>query len=166
MLCWIELKLCVCDYFGIKIEFWFGDVNEIQIDWIICEILVNCLGWVVLMEKYYLMIGVFRFDGVYSVDNLVEVIIVGVMQIVFQYIEQVFLVWVLLECIYLYEFDLNLLGLEFDYCICWEILIGLCEMDLMLVYCYMYMNLYLLIFGVVKLGKMIIVYVIVCVICV
>lgn len=29
MLCWIELKLCVCDYFGIKIEFWFGDVNEI-----------------------------------------------------------------------------------------------------------------------------------------
>lgn len=66
----------------------------------------------------------------------------------------------------MYEFDLNLLGLEFDYCICWEILIGLCEMDLMLVYCYMYMNLYLLIFGVVKLGKMIIVYVIVCVICV
>lgn len=69
---WTELKSRVRDYLGTKIEFRLGDVNETQIDRITREIPANRPGRAVSMEKHHLMIGVPRFDGVHSADNLVE----------------------------------------------------------------------------------------------
>lgn len=71
---WTELKSRVRDYLGTKIEFRLGDVNETQIDRITREIPANRPGRAVSMEKHHLMIGVPRFDGVHSADNLVEAI--------------------------------------------------------------------------------------------
>lgn len=74
---WTELKSRVRDYLGTKIEFRLGDVNETQIDRITREIPANRPGRAVSMEKHHLMIGVPRFDGVHSADNLVEAITAG-----------------------------------------------------------------------------------------
>ncbi|CKT64391.1 ESX-1 ATPase%2C EccCb1 [Mycobacterium tuberculosis] len=102
---WTELKSRVRDYLGTKIEFRLGDVNETQIDRITREIPANRPGRAVSMEKHHLMIGVPRFDGVHSADNLVEAITAGVTQIASQHTEQAPPVRVLPERIHLHELD-------------------------------------------------------------
>ncbi len=151
---WTELKSRVRDYLGTKIEFRLGDVNETQIDRITREIPANRPGRAVSMEKHHLMIGVPRFDGVHSTDNLVEAMTAGV------------------------SADRGPdtpnrrrrsgscrsastctnstrthPGPESDYRTRWEIPIGLRETDLSVTYSHMYTNPHLLIFGAAKSGK-------------
>ena len=78
---WTELKSRVRDYLGTKIEFRLGDVNDTQIDRIARDIPANRPGRAISMEKHHLMIGVPRFDGVHSAENLVEAITAAVTQI-------------------------------------------------------------------------------------
>lgn len=150
---WTELKSRVRDYLGTKIEFRLGDVNETQIDRITREIPANRPGRAVSMEKHHLMIGVPRFDGVHSADNLVEAITAGVTQIASQHTEQAPPVRVLPERIHLHELDPNPPGPESDYRTRWEIPIGLRETDLTPAHCHMHTNPHLLIFGAAKSGK-------------
>lgn len=105
------------------------------------------------MEKHHLMIGVPRFDGVHSADNLVEAITAGVTQIASQHTEQAPPVRVLPERIHLHELDPNPPGPESDYRTRWEIPIGLRETDLTPAHCHMHTNPHLLIFGAAKSGK-------------
>lgn len=107
----------------------------------------------VSMEKHHLMIGVPRFDGVHSADNLVEAITAGVTQIASQHTEQAPPVRVLPERIHLHELDPNPPGPESDYRTRWEIPIGLRETDLTPAHCHMHTNPHLLIFGAAKSGK-------------
>ncbi len=102
---WTELKSRVRDYLGTKIEFRLGDVNDTQIDRATREIPANRPGRAMSIEKHHLMIGVPRFDGVHSADNLVEAITAAVNDVAAQHTEQAPRVRVLPERIYLHELD-------------------------------------------------------------
>ncbi len=78
---WTDLKSRVRDCLGTKVEFRLGDVNDTQIDRIARDIPANRPGRAISMEKRHLMIGVPRFDGVHSTENLVEAITSAVTQI-------------------------------------------------------------------------------------
>lgn len=150
---WTELKSRVRDYLGTKIEFRLGDVNDTQIDRAVRDIPANRPGRAMSVEKHHLMIGVPRFDGVPSADNLVEAITAAVKQVASAHTEQAPRVRVLPERIYLHELDPNPPGPESDYRTRWTIPIGVRETDLSVAYTYMYTTPHLLIFGAPKSGK-------------
>ncbi len=79
--CWADLKSRVRDCLGTKVEFRLGDVNDTQIDRIARDIPANRPGRAISLEKRHLMIGVPRFDGVHSTENIVEAMTSAVTQI-------------------------------------------------------------------------------------
>ena len=150
---WMELKSRIRDYIGTKIEFRLGDVNDTQIDRTTREIPANRPGRGMSLEKHHLMMGVPRFDGVHSADNLVEAMTAAVEQIAAQHTDQAPRVRVLPERIHLYELDPNPPGADSDYRTRWTIPVGLRETDLSVAHAHMYSNPHLLIFGAAKSGK-------------
>ncbi|MBV8786864.1 MAG: type VII secretion protein EccCb, partial [Mycobacterium sp.] len=85
---WTELKSRVRDYLGTKIEFRLGDVNDTQIDRATRDIPANRPGRAMSVEKHHLMIGVPRFDGVHSANDLVEAITAALNQVAAQHIDR------------------------------------------------------------------------------
>ncbi|OBI59767.1 type VII secretion protein EccCb [Mycobacterium sp. E796] len=150
---WTELKSRVRDYLGTKIEFRLGDVNDTQIDRATREIPANRPGRAMSVEKHHLMIGVPRYDGVHSADNLVEAITAAVNQVAALHTDQAPRVRVLPELIHLHELDPNPPGPDSDYRTRWTIPIGVRETDLSVAYTHMYTTPHLLIFGAPKSGK-------------
>lgn len=150
---WTELKSRVRDYLGTKIEFRLGDVNDTQIDRATRDIPANRPGRAMSVEKHHLMIGVPRFDGVHSADDLVEAMTAAVSQIASQHTEHAPRVRVLPERINLNELDPHPPGPESDYRTRWTIPIGVRETDLSVAYAHMYTAPHLLIFGAAKSGK-------------
>ncbi len=150
---WTELKSRVRDYLGTKIEFRLGDVNDTQIDRATREIPANRPGRAMSIEKHHLMIGVPRFDGVHSAENLVEAITTAAEQVAAQHTDRAPRVRVLPERIYLHELDPHPPGPESDYRTRWTIPIGVREADLSVAYAQMYTTPHLLIFGGPKSGK-------------
>lgn len=150
---WTELKSRVRDYLGTKIEFRLGDVNDTQIDRITRDIPANRPGRAISMEKHHLMMGVPRFDGVHSVDNLVAAMTTAVSQIASATTDHAPKVRVLPERIYLRELDPAPPGPDADYRTRWTIPLGVRETDLSVAYAAMSTNPHLLIFGAAKSGK-------------
>ena len=150
---WTELKSRIRDYLGTKIEFRLGDVNDTQIDRVTREIPANRPGRAMSIEKHHLMMGVPRFDGVHSADNLVEAIGAAVNQVASEHTDQAPPVRVLPERIYLHELDPSPPGPEADYRTRWTIPLGVRETDLSVTYAQMYTTPHLLIFGAAKSGK-------------
>ncbi|MEE6178188.1 type VII secretion protein EccCb [Mycobacterium sp. 050134] len=150
---WTELKSRVRDYLGSKIEFRLGDVNDTQIDRATRAIPANRPGRAMSVEKHHLMIGVPRFDGVHSADNIVEAITSAVNEVAAQYTDQAPRVRVLPERVYLHELDPQPPGPDSDYRARWLIPIGLRETDLSVAYTDMSTTPHLLIFGGPKSGK-------------
>lgn len=150
---WTELKSRVRDYLGTKLEFRLGDVNETQIDRVTREIPANRPGRAVSLEKHHLMMGVPRFDGVHSADNIVEAISSAVQQVSLQYTEEAPQVRVLPERIYLHQLDPNPPGPDADYRTRWAVPLGVRESDLTVAYNQMHLTPHLLIFGAPKSGK-------------
>jgi len=85
---WTELQSRVRDHLGTKIEFRLSDANDTQIDPATREIPANRPGRAMSIEKHHLMIGVPRFDGVHSADNLVEAITAAINQVAAQHTDQ------------------------------------------------------------------------------
>jgi type VII secretion protein EccCb len=150
---WTELKSRVRDYLGTKLEFRLGDVNDTQIDRMARDIPTNRPGRALSVEKHHLMMGVPRFDGVHSADNLVDAMTDGVARISAQHTDHAPKVRVLPERIYLHELDPNPPGPESDYRTRWTIPVGIRETDLSVSYARMYANPHLLIFGNSQSGK-------------
>lgn len=150
---WTELKSRVRDYLGTKIEFRLGDVNDTQLDRTTREIPTNRPGRAMSTEKHHLMIGVPRFDGVHSANNLVDAITTAVEQVRAATDEQAPRVRVLPARVHLDELDPNPPGPESDYRTRWTIPVGLRETDLSVAYARMYSNPHLLIFGAAQSGK-------------
>jgi type VII secretion protein EccCb len=150
---WTELKSRIRDYLGTKIEFRLGDVNDTQIDRATREIPANRPGRAMSVEKHHLMIGVPRFDGVHSTDNLVEAMTAAVNQVAAQHTDQAPRVRVLPERIHLRELDQHPPGPEAEYRARWTIPVGVRESDLSVAYAHMYTTPHLLIFGAAKSGK-------------
>jgi type VII secretion protein EccCb len=150
---WTELKSRVRDYLGTKIEFRLGDVSDTQIDRATREIPANRPGRAMSIEKHHLMIGVPRFDGVHSADNIVEAITEAVNQVAAEHTDRAPRVRVLPERIHLHELDPHPPGPEADYRTRWTIPIGVRETDLSVAYANMYTTPHLLIFGATKSGK-------------
>jgi type VII secretion protein EccCb len=150
---WTELRSRVRDYLGTKIEFRLGDVNDTQIDRATREIPANRPGRAMSIEKHHLMIGVPRFDGVHSAENLVEALTAGVTQVAAAHTDHAPQVRVLPERIYLHELDPHPPGPESDYRTRWTIPIGVREADLSVAHADMNTTPHLLIFGAAKSGK-------------
>ncbi|MGV9797664.1 type VII secretion protein EccCb [Mycobacterium sp. NPDC003449] len=150
---WTELKSRVRDYLGTKVEFRLGDVNETQIDRITREIPANRPGRAVSMEKFHLMMGVPRLDGVHSADNIVNAISSAVEQISSRHTDHAPQVRVLPDKIYLHQLDTNPPGPDADYRTRWQVPLGLRESDLSVAYNQMSVTPHLLIFGAPKSGK-------------
>ena len=150
---WTELKSRVRDYLGTKIEFRLGDVNDTQIDRATRDIPANRPGRAMSVEKHHLMIGVPRFDGVHSANDLVDAITGAVNQVAAQQTDRAPRVRVLPERIHLHELDPNPPGPDSDYRTRWTIPIGVREADLSVSYAQMYSSPHLLIFGAAKSGK-------------
>lgn len=150
---WTELKSRVRDYLGTKIEFRLGDVNDTQIDRIARDIPANRPGRAISVEKHHLMMGVPRFDGVHSAEDLVDAMTAGVSQIAAQTTEQAPKVRVLPSRVYLHEIDPNPPGPDSDYRTRWTIPVGVRETDLSVAHAHMSSNPHLLIFGNSKSGK-------------
>ncbi len=85
---WGELKSGVRDYLGTKIEFRLVDVNDTEIDRIAGDIPANRPGRAISLQKRHLMIGVPRFDGVHSTQNLVAAMTSVVTQIAASHTER------------------------------------------------------------------------------
>lgn len=150
---WTELKSRVRDYLGTKVEFRLGDVNETQIDRITREIPANRPGRAVSLEKFHLMMGVPRLDGVHSADNLVDAISAAVKEIASRHTDQAPQVRVLPDLVHLNQLDPNPPGPDSDYRTRWSIPLGLREQDLSVAHDFMYTTPHLLIFGAPKSGK-------------
>lgn len=150
---WTELRSRVRDYLGTKIEFRLGDVNDTQIDRIARDIPANRPGRAISVEKHHLMMGVPRFDGAHSADDLVDAMTAGVAQIAAKTTEQAPRVRVLPSQVYLQEIDPNPPGPDSDYRTRWTIPVGVRETDLSVAYAHMSSNPHLLIFGNSKSGK-------------
>ncbi|MBS9532799.1 type VII secretion protein EccCb [Mycobacterium sp. M1] len=150
---WTELKSRVRDYLGTKVEFRLGDVNETQIDRITREIPAGKPGRAVSMEKFHLMMGVPRLDGVHSGSDLVEAITASVQHIAAQHTESAPEVRVLPDRIHLHQLDPNPPGPDADYRTRWQIPMGLRESDLSVAYADMANTPHMLIFGAPKSGK-------------
>lgn len=150
---WTELKSRVRDYLGTKIEFRLGDVNETQIDRMTRDIPANRPGRAISLEKFHLMMGVPRLDGVHSADNLVEAISSSVAEIASRHTEQAPQVRVLPDVIHLNQLDPNPPGPDSDYRTRWTVPLGLRESDLTVAYNPMYTTPHQLIFGAPKSGK-------------
>ncbi|OBA77136.1 type VII secretion protein EccCb [Mycobacterium sp. 1554424.7] len=150
---WTELKSRIRDYLGTKIEFRLGDVSDTQIDRATRDIPANRPGRAMSVEKHHLMIGVPRFDGVHSADNIVGAITAAVNQIASEHTDQAPRVRVLPDLIHLHELDPQPPGPESDYRTRWTIPIGVRETDLSVATAHMYASPHLLIFGGPKSGK-------------
>lgn len=150
---WTELKAKVRDYLQTKVEFRLGDINETQIDRMTREIPTNRPGRAISAEKHHLMIGVPRFDGVHSAENLVPALSAAVDRVAALNTEVAPQVRVLPDRIHLHELDPNPPGPEADYRTRWSIPIGIRESDLSVAYAPMDRTPHLLIFGAAKSGK-------------
>ena len=150
---WTELKARIRDYLGTKVEFRLGDVNETQIDRITREIPLNRPGRAVSTERFHLMIGVPRLDGVHSAEALVPAMAASVQEVSARHTMEAPPVRVLPSRIHLHQLDPNPPGPEADYRTRWTVPVGVRESDLTVAHSHMHTSPHHLIFGAPKSGK-------------
>ena len=150
---WTELKARIRDYLGTKVEFRLGDVNETQIDRITREIPLNRPGRAVSTERFHLMIGVPRLDGVHSAEALVPAMAAAVQEVSARHTIEAPPVRVLPSRIHLHQLDPNPPGPEADYRTRWTVPVGVRESDLTVAHSHMHTSPHHLIFGAPKSGK-------------
>ena len=150
---WTELKARIRDYLGTKVEFRLGDVNETQIDRITREIPLNRPGRAVSTERFHLMIGVPRLDGVHSAEALVPAMAAAVQEVSARHTMEAPPVRVLPSRIHLHQLDANPPGPEADYRTRWTVPVGVRESDLTVAHSHMHTSPHHLIFGAPKSGK-------------